>query len=288
MRSEIRLVKRLAIMLGLIVAWAGVSGGQALAHANGPSVIAPAPLSIVAQPITPTITIAEPVGPVVTSTAASAITATVATTATATIAATATPSGPPPPTVSVPVVEGETPLQVNPFDAGFLFSTPRPPMGPFAWASFALMISLLGLSGYFYAVKRPQWKRNNTVLYRAANRWSQPGLWLAVVGLLFVLFRIVGLDFFDKRFWLYLWLLTLIGMAAWFFYWYRTSYPKELEKFRRTQRAKQYMPGASAKTLARQPERTPKTAQQARTTQKATGSKPPAKAPGPKKSDKSK
>ena len=162
-------------------------------------------------------------------------------------------------------------------------------MGPFSWALFALMIALLVVSGYFYAVKRPQWKRTNNVLYRAANRWSQPGLWLAVLGLLFVLFRIVGLDFFDKRFWLYLWLLSVIGVGAWFFYWYRMSYPKELEKFRKTQRAKQYMPGASAKTLARQPERTTiKPAQQARTTQKPSGPTPPAKSSGGKKGGKGK
>jgi hypothetical protein len=279
---------RLAILLGLILSWAGGVGGQALAHPTGNIAGAPALLSISAQPVTPTITLSDPVGPIITSTAASAITATVATTATETIAstptATATPAGPPPPTVAVPVVDAETPLQINPFDANFLFSKARPPMGPFAWTCFGLMILLLGVSGYFYAVKRPQWKRTNSVLHRAANRFSQPGMWLAILGLFLVLFRIVGLDFFDKRFWLYLWLLGVIGVGAWFLYWYRTRYPKELEKFRKTQRAKQYMPGGSARTPARQPERTtPKPAPQPRPAPKPSGSTPPPRPSGDKK-----
>lgn len=296
---------RLATLLGLILSWMGMSvagaGGVALAHPSGGVTYAVSPaalFAVSAQPVTPTVTLTPAqIGPVI-ATPAITLTATAATTATietatstpevtATATATATPSGPPPPTVAVPVVNTDTPLRLNPFDTGFLFSAPRPPMGPFAWACFALMLALLGVSGYFYAVKRPQWKRTNTVLYRAANKWSQPGLWLAITGLLLVLFRVVGLDFFNLRFWLYLWMLAVIAVGVWFLYWYRTAYPKELEKFRKTQRAKQYMPGASARTLVRQPERTtPKPAQPARPSQKApkpSGSTPTTKSSRDKK-----
>lgn len=285
---------RLAILLGLFSLW---TGGQALAHAEGNAAAIAgtpriAPFSISAQGVltTPTLpaitpTLAAPggpVGPVITSTTTSPLTATVATTATSSLGATptvtATVAGPPPPTIAVPVVTTDAPLQLNPFDAKFLFSAPRPPMGPFSWACFALMVALLGVSGYFYAVKRPDWKRTNTVLYRAANRWSQPGLWLAIMGLLLILFRLVGLDFFNLRFWLYMWMLALLGVAGWFLFWYRTSYPKEQEKFRKTQRARQYMPGGAIKTPARQPDRTaPKPAPQPRPAQKPSGSTSPAK-----------
>ena len=284
MRSDMRL----ALLLGITLFWVAGSIPQvSQAPARGVAYAAAAPdfFSISAQPVTtPTLTLPALVNP----TAAVPLTATVATTATATleVTATATLSGPPPPTVSVPVVNNDVPLQLNPFDAGFLFSSPRPPMGPFSWACFALMIVLLGGSGYFYAVKRPQWKRTNTVLYRAANRWSQPGLWLAIVGLLLILFRLIGLDFFNLRFWLYLWFLVLIGIAAWFFYWYRTAYPKELDKFQKTQRARQYMPGGAVKTPARQPDRTaPKPVPQPRAAQKPSGSvtTPAAKSSSPGK-----
>lgn len=262
---------RLAILLGLfLTSWGLLSSTPAYAaqaaHTSAAPIYPGASLnSIVAQvTVTGTTTVTEPVGPIIAPTTVTTVTATVATTATATVAA------PPPPTVVVPVVN-ETPLQINPFDAGFLFSNPNPPMGPFAWGMFGLMIVLLGVSGYFYTVKRPHWKRENTVLYRAANRWSQPGLWLAITGLLLILFRLVSLDFFRMRIWLYVWLLVLLGMLVWFFYWYRTTYPKELEKFRKTQRARQYMPAGAAKNLARQPERTaPKAVPQPRQAQKGT------------------
>jgi len=267
---------RLAILFGLfLTSWGLVTSPLASpADTTAVSFHREASLfSIVAQAtVTGTATVAEPVGPVIAPTTVSTITATVA--------ATATTAGPPPPTVVVPVV-GETPLQLNPFDLGFLFSNPNPPMGPFAWAMFGLMIALLGVSGYVYVVKRPQWKKENPVLYRAANRWAQPALWLAIIGLLLILFRLVSFDFFRMRIWLYLWFLALIGMVVWFVYWYRTVYPKELEKFRKTQRARQYMPAGAAKNLARQPERTaPKPAPQPRPAQK--GSTPPKPSGGSK------
>lgn len=283
---------RLAILLGLILSWVSGVGGQALAHSDRS--VNSALFSVSAQAtVTPAATTGIGPAPLSTATATQAITATIEATSslteTATVTVTNTP-GPPPPTIAIAQAtpQPQVPLQLNPFHTGFLFGTPSPPMGPFAWACFALMLGLLGVSGYFYAVKRPQWKRTNTVLYKAANKWAQPGLWLAITGLLLVLFRIVGLDFFNLRFWLYLWLLAVVGMGAWFFYWYRTSYPRELEKFRKTQKAKQYMPGASAKTLARQPDRTTlKPAQSARPAQKGTrppGSTPTTnKAPGDKK-----
>lgn len=294
---------RLAILLGLISIW---TGGQALAYDEGNSVVAGrssnvelSSISAQAGTATPTLPVATPtaaeqvgpIGPVITPTTTSPITATVEAAATATLAATATAtaSGPPPPTIAVPVVDTTSQLQLNPFDTKFLFSAPRPPMGPFSWALFGLMVALLGVSGYFFAAKRPRWKRENTVLYRAANKWSPMGLWLAIVGLLLILFRIVGLDFFNLRFWLYLWMLTLIGVAAWFFMWYRTSYPKEMEKFRKTQRARQYMPGGAVKTPARVPDRTAsKPTPSPRPAQKPSGSPQPSKSSGDKKRNKGK
>lgn len=110
------------------------------------------------------------------------------------------------------------------------------------------------------------------------------GLWLAILGLLLILFRLVGLDFFNLRFWLYLWMLALLIVAGWFIFWYRTAYPKELEKFRKTQRARQYMPGGAVKTPVRQLERSaPKPTPSPRPAQKPSGSSQPTKSSGDKK-----
>ncbi len=190
---------------------------------------------------------------VATATTDNAATATTTLTGTSEVTATATLTGSVQSTpVPLPVQGGSVPLQGNPLDPSHLFSAASPPIGPYAWAFLALMTALLAASGYFMLVKRPKWKGTNSVLYRAANRWGPVGLWIAIPGIFFLLFRVVGLDFFNMRFWLYLWTLATLAAAGWFFYWYRTRYPKEVAKYQKTQRARQYMPGAASKSTARQ------------------------------------
>lgn len=260
----------LALVPALILALAGgVLGGTTTHPTYNPSYTSVAGLySIVAQAeVTPTLTIsATPTSALtatVTATTAAtgtsaitstaAITATAATTSTAAITATATTTATLSTPVALPTVGAQGSLQINPFDWNFLTSVPPDDvrMGPFAWGYLALMVALLAASLFFIIVKRPGWKRTNSVRYRAVNRWGQVGLWLAGLGLIFLLLRAVGLDFFNLRFWLYLMFLATLAIAAWFFYWYRTKYPKEMAKYQKAQRARQYMPGSSGKGSAR-------------------------------------
>jgi hypothetical protein len=171
-----------------------------------------------------------------------AVTATAGVTSTGALTPTATPA-------RVPLTGeggGAGNLQLNPFDWNFLTSPAAPGWpGPLAWVYLLLMLALLGVSAYVYFVRRPQWKRTNSVYYRAATRFAPVFLWIAVLGILFVLLRIPPVDFFNLRFWLYLWLLIALAVAGWVFYWYRTSFPKEMARFQKTQRQKQYMPGTA-------------------------------------------
>ena len=75
---------------------------------------------------------------------------------------------------------------------------------------------------------------------------------MPALGLIFIVFRLIQLDFLNKRFWLYLVGLALLGLLGWILYWYRTSYPNEIAKFQKTQKARQYMPG-NAKAQVRGP-----------------------------------
>ncbi|HYP40209.1 MAG TPA: hypothetical protein VEX13_07590 [Chloroflexia bacterium] len=260
----------LALVPALILALAGgVLGGTATHPAHNPSYTSAAGLfSIAAQvEVTPTLTIsATPTSGVIATitattaatatdaiTPTAAITATTATTSTVEITATATTTVTLSTPVPLPTVGVQGSLQINPFDWNFLTSVPpdKVRMGPFAWGYLALMVALLAASLFFIIVKRPEWKRTNSVRYRAVNRWGQVGLWLAGLGLIFLLLRAVGLDFFNLRIWLYLVFLATLAIAAWFFYWYRTSYPKEMAKYQKAQRARQFMPGSSGKGSAR-------------------------------------
>lgn len=180
-------------------------------------------------------------------------TATTPLTSTGTITATATTTGTvaqntPPPLPSGPVA-GNTSLRINPLDWDFLNSAPAPQqvMGPFAWLFLVIMLALFGVSVYIYFFKRIEWKRTNSVLRRAAERWGPWFMWVSGIGLAFIVLRVVQLDILNKRLWLYLTFLAMLALIGWFYYWYRTALPQQIAKYEKTQRAKQYMPGSAAK-----------------------------------------
>ncbi len=251
----------LGILSGLLVALAGSFWGGASAHSTGAAYqtnihTTAALYSILAQTATtPTVatnsTLTAPapstLQPATTITATSAVTGSGTLTATATTTNTIPPSTP----IPLPTTAPQSNLQINPFDLTFLTSTPPTTAGPFAIAFLVLMLVLIGVSIYFLRFKRPEWKGTNPVLFKAVNRFSPYALWIGVLGILFLIFRIIPLDFFNLRFWLYLDFLALLGLAGWMLYWYRTSYPKEMAKFLKTQKARQYMPGGSGKIASR-------------------------------------
>lgn len=250
---------RLALMPALLLALALqalVSGNStALAAARPDMASQPAALfSILAQIATTTATgtISPTMGVATTTitgtTGAAAIAGTVTTTVTTAItnagSLSATATLAPFITITPPGQGGGGGnLKLNPFDWEFLTGAPGG-MGPFAWLGLLLMLGLLGTGAYFYFFKRPGWKKANVLYYRVAGRWAPVALWLSILGLLLTLFRIIPLDFFNLRFWLYLWLLATVASAAYFVYWLRTVYPKEAARYEKTQRARQYMPGA--------------------------------------------
>lgn len=256
---------RLALMPALLLALAVqaiISGNSTALAAARPNLASqpPAFFSILAQTatttttgtatgtISPTIVVATTT--ITGTTGAAILTGTVATTVTATTAITNAGSLSPTATLA-PFITITPPgqgggggnLRLNPFDWEFLTGAPGG-MGPFAWLGLLLMLGLLGAGVYFYLFKRPGWKKTNALYHRAAGRWAPVALWLSILGLLLTLFRIIPLDFFNLRFWLYLWLLATVASAAYFVYWLRTIYPKEAARYEKTQRARQYMPGA--------------------------------------------
>lgn len=242
----------LTLLSGLLFAlavgaWGGINPSADPASAASFSVAAQA-TSTIAGTVTATATgVSQPLTTTnTTPTVAATVTATQTTTDTAGTVVTPTATIVQNTPIPLPTAGAVSQLRLNPFDWTFLTSAPSPNMGPFAWASLALMIALLGVSGYFYFYKRPQWKRANPVPYRAANRWAPVGLWVGVIGLFILLFRVVSLDFFNLRLWLYLWGLAALVAAGLFFYWYRTALPLERAKYEKTQRARQYTPGAAA------------------------------------------
>jgi hypothetical protein len=267
---------QLGILPGLILVLAGnflggVHNTSGAAH-QAISYYSPALYSVAAQAtttptgeITPTAPVTSTVGAGGTITSTSVVTGSNTLTATATTTNT-TPVATP---IPLPTVGPQANLQINPFDWNFLTGAPAlndpNKVGPFGIAFLVVMVGLIAAGIYFLRFKRPQWKTTNPVLFKAVNRFAPYALWIGALGILLLLFRVVSLDFFNKRFWLYLDFLAALGLGGWIFYWYRTSYPKEMAKFQKTQKARQYMPsGGGGKVPARS---TPVTTPSAKTSQ---------------------
>jgi hypothetical protein len=240
----------LGILSWLILALAGNFLGGAhntTGAAHQASIYNPAPLfSVAAQATTTTTTEITPTVLVTTTVEAAGTVTTTATTTGTVPAATAVP---------LPTVGPQSSLQINPFDWNFLTSAPAlddpNKIGPFAIVFLVLMLGLIAAGVYLLRFRRPQWKGTNPVLFKAVNRFAPYAIWIGIIGILFLLFRVISLDFLNQRFWLYLTFLAAIALAVWVLYWYRTSYPKEMAKFQKTQKARQYMPGAGGKVPAR-------------------------------------
>ena len=260
------------LFLALVVNFLGGAHNASGATHQAVNYYSPALFSITAQAtttatgeITPTALVTSTVEAGGTVTATSVVTGSGTLTATATTTNT-TPVATP---IPLPTVGPQANLQINPFDWNFLTSAPGPDdpnkVGPFGIAYLVLMVGLIAAAIYFLRFKRPQWKTTNPVLFRAVNRFAPYALWIGGLGILFLLFRVVSLDFFNKRFWLYLDFLAALALGGWIFYWFRTSYPKEMAKLQKTQKARQYMPsGSGGKVPSRS---TPVTTPPAKTSQ---------------------
>ncbi len=91
---------------------------------------------------------------------------------------------------------------------------------------------------------------------RLAARAAIYAAWLAVVGLVIMLFRWQPVPFLSKRIWLYLWFLFALGLLGYAAYYSRRVYPERLSAHDERGRRRRYLPrgspgGARARRRAR-------------------------------------
>ena len=172
------------------------------------------------------------------------------------VTATATTGSAVKPTAAVPAGTENIPAApaANPFSVDYLTQAAQPGLGLFSTLFLLLSAIVLGAGLYYYFVGKNRWRRVHKLNYRLANTWSVIGMSLGGLGVLFVLFRILGIEGLNMRFWLYLLLLVMIGFAIYGAYYFRTRYPAELAKFSKTQK------GRSAATPARTRTQAPRAA----------------------------
>lgn len=105
-------------------------------------------------------------------------------------------------------------------------------------AFLLLSAALLGAGAYFFFVGKNRWRRIHKLNYEVANTWSLYAMILGAVGVIFVAFRVLGIEGLNLRFWLYLVLLAMViyaGVAAWYF---QARYPVRRAVFEKTQKAR--------------------------------------------------
>ena len=96
---------------------------------------------------------------------------------------------------------------------------------------FTLLSLILLLGGaYYYFVGRSRW-RLHRLNFRLAGFWSLVATVLGGLGVLFALFRVLGIEGLNARFWFYLLLLAWIGYGIYAAYYFRMRYPAELAKY---------------------------------------------------------
>ena len=164
------------------------------------------------------------------------------------VTGTATIAGPTPPQATATAEIATTPVAPpatippapapNPLSADYLGQAAQAGLGIFSTLFLLLSAILLGGGAYYYFVGKKRWYRVHKLNYRLANFWSLAAMSLGGLGVLFTLFRVLGIEGLNLRFWLYLLLLVMIGFAIYAAIYFRGRYPGELAAFNKANRAR--------------------------------------------------
>jgi hypothetical protein len=135
-------------------------------------------------------------------------------------------------------------------DGNYLFQTP-----PTAGAAFTALTVGFGLLFVLCAVA--YWRRGklapeNPVLRRLIRRVATAGMWSAGIGLFLALMRYAQIPYVSMPFLMYLLLLSMIGVVAYFVYDLSERYPLAMWKLQESHIERQYRPAPKPR---REPQR---------------------------------
>jgi hypothetical protein len=133
-------------------------------------------------------------------------------------------------------------VSVHHFSSDYLFQTPPFP-GPF----FTALTACLGL--LFVASALVYWRRgklapDNPVRRRFIRRASKAGMWTSATALFLCLMRYLQIDYLAMPIWLYLWLLAMITVVAYFVYDLSEHYPVAVWQLQQSHVERRYRPAA--------------------------------------------
>lgn len=133
----------------------------------------------------------------------------------------------------------------NPFDWDYLTASTRetPVFGPLSIIYLIIFGGLFLLSAFAY-YDAPRRFRSDRIRRDAIRKGSEILMWVTGIGLFFFGIRAMQFEFlsFERRIWLYLSMLVLIAVLAYFVYYVRQVMPARLAARDRHRERRQYIP----------------------------------------------
>jgi hypothetical protein len=133
----------------------------------------------------------------------------------------------------------------------YLFQTPPTP-GPFFTVFTAGLVVLFLISAFAYG-RRGRLARNNPVLRRFIRRTAQAGMWTSAIAFVLALTRYAQIPYLSMPILLYLALLLMVGIVAYFVYDLSERYPMAVWKLQESEVERRYRPAARPRPEPQKP-----------------------------------
>lgn len=140
---------------------------------------------------------------------------------------------------------------MNLFSPDFMFSSPidNPPT---AYVIVPIVFAIIFLASAFSYWRRGKIAPGNPVARRFIRRVAQAGMWSAGIGLVLAAARYVQFDYLDMPIWMYLLVLVMIILAAYYVYDRSERYPLAVWRLQEADVQRRYRPAGSKQ---REPQR---------------------------------
>ncbi len=116
---------------------------------------------------------------------------------------------------------------------------------PSAYIIVPIVFAIIFLASAFAYWRRGKLAPRNPVARRFIRRLTRAGMWTSVIGLVLVAARYVQFDYLDMPLWMYLLVLAMIIVAAYFVYDRSERYPLAVWRLQEADAQRRYRPAAS-------------------------------------------